>query len=202
MYIPSYYRNTGHETLLAFAAAHPFAVICSNGAEIPLATHLPFTIRRQEEKIMLVSHFARANPHATVLRDNDKALVIFSGPEAYISPVYYEKKENVPTWNYIAVHITGTIRLLHAEADKEKILLETILNFDPGYKKQWDELPREYISGMIKGIVAFEIEATNLEGKFKLSQNKTAAEQEKIANAPGMPEELAFHMKKNSKRNP
>lgn len=202
MYIPSYYRNTDQEQLLAFAAAHPFAVICSNGTEIPLATHLPFTIRREDEKIILVSHFARANPHGTMLRDNDKALVIFSGAHAYISPVYYEKKENVPTWNYIAVHITGTVRLLHAEADKEKILLETILNFDPGYKKQWDELPRGYVSGMIKGIVAFEIEATNLEGKFKLSQNKTATEQEKIANAPGMPEELAFHMKKNSKPNP
>jgi transcriptional regulator len=201
MYIPPYYRNTDHETLLAFANAHPFAVICSNGPEIPLATHLPFIIRKEEEKIILVSHFARANPHAAALRDNDKVLVIFSGADAYISPVHYEKKENVPTWNYIAVHMTGTIRLLHAEVEKEKILLDTILNFDPGYKKQWDELPSTYISGMMKGIVAFEIEVTNLEGKFKLSQNKTAAEQEKISNAPGMPEELAFHMKKNSKAN-
>lgn len=195
MYIPSYYLNANQDELLAFAGAHPFAVICSNGADVPLATHLPFIIRKEEKKIVLVSHFARANPHASALKDNDKVLVIFSGPNAYISPSHYEKKENVPTWNYIAVHVTGNIRLLHSDAEKAKILLDTIMNFDPGYKKQWNELPSDYIAGMMKGIVAFEVEVTKLEGKFKLSQNKTAAEQAKISNAPGMPEELAFYMK-------
>ncbi len=197
MYIPSYYRNENQEELLAFARAHPFAVICSNGDETPLVTHLPFIIRKEENKLVLVSHFARANPHASALNDNAKVLVIFSGPNAYVSPTHYEKRENVPTWNYIAVHATGIIRLLHSEAEKESILLNTIMNFDPDYKQQWDELPAGYISGMMKGIVAFEIEVTNLEGKFKLSQNKTAAEQDKISNTPEMPAELSYHMKKN-----
>ena len=197
MYIPPYYRNENPDELLSFVSAHPFAVICNNGQDIPVATHLPFIIRKEEKKLFLVSHFAKANPHAGLLKENDRVLVIFSGPNAYISPSHYEKKENVPTWNYIAVHATGKINLLHSDSEKEKILLDTIMNFDPEYKKQWDELPSNYISGMMKGIVAFEIEVTDLEGKFKLSQNKTASEQKKISDAPGMPEELASHMKKN-----
>jgi transcriptional regulator len=197
VYIPNYFRNDNRAELLAFVNAHPLAVICSNAQEVPLATHLPFTIREENDKLFLVSHFAKANPHAAALKENDRALVIFSGPNAYISPVHYEKKENVPTWNYIAVHATGIIHFLDSDAQKEKVLLDTILNFDPDYKAQWDELSQDYISGMMKGIVAFEIEVTNLEGKFKLSQNKTKAEQERIASAPGT-SELSSYMKKNN----
>jgi transcriptional regulator len=197
VYIPNHFRNDNRAELLAFVNAHPFAVICSNAQEVPLATHLPFTIREENDKLFLVSHFAKANPHAAALKENDRALVIFSGPNAYISPAHYEKKENVPTWNYIAVHATGIIHFLNSDTHKEKVLLDTIMNFDPEYKTQWDGLSQDYISGMMKGIVAFEIEVTNLEGKFKLSQNKTKAEQEKIAQAPGT-SELSSYMKKNN----
>ncbi|MDQ3111906.1 MAG: FMN-binding negative transcriptional regulator [Bacteroidota bacterium] len=198
MYIPSYFRNENHDDLLAFMRAHPLAVICSNGPEAPQATHLPFIVREEEKKIILVSHFAKANPHAAMLQKTGQVIVIFSGRDAYISPSHYEKKENVPTWNYIAVHATGTIRFLNSEEEKSGILQETIMNFDPGYKKQWDNLPSEYISGMMKGISAFEIEVTTLEGKFKLSQNKTTSEQAKIADDPEMPAELSAYMKKNN----
>jgi transcriptional regulator len=198
MYIPSYFRNENRDELLAFMRAHPLAVICSNGESIPLATHLPFIIRQTEKEIVLVSHFAKVNPHVSALQKRAEALVIFSEPGAYISPVHYEKKENVPTWNYIAVHATGTVHFLSTEAEKGKILQETFLTFDPGYQKQWDELPAEYISGMMKGIEAFEISVVNLDGKFKLSQNKTASEQTRIAGAPGMPVSLSSYMKKNT----
>jgi transcriptional regulator len=198
MYIPTYFRNENRNELLAFMRAHPLAVICSNGTTIPHATHLPFIVRETGNEIILVSHFAKINPHVNALQNNGNVLVIFSEPGAYISPSHYEKKENVPTWNYIAVHASGAIRFLETEMEKEKILQETFMTFDPGYQKQWNELSPEYISGMMKGIAAFEITITNLEGKFKLSQNKTISEQNKIAGAPGIPASLSAYMKKNN----
>ena len=145
MYIPSHFRNDNQAELLSFMKAHPFALICSNGSTIPLATHLPFTVREESGKLFLVSHFAYGNPHAHALKDGNELLVIFSGPNAYISPDLYEKKENVPTWNYIAVHASGNYHLLDSNEQKEKVLLTTIANFDPDFKKQWDGLNPDYI---------------------------------------------------------
>ncbi len=195
MYIPSHFRNENQDELLSFMKSHPFAVVCSNGNPIPFATHLPFIIRQEEKKIFLISHFAYGNPHAHALKEGSEFLIIFSGPNAYISPALYEKKENVPTWNYIAVHASGTYHLLDSVEAKEKVLLTTIMNFDPDFKKQYDELSPDYISRMLKGIVAFEMEVAKLEGKFKLSQNKTVAEQKKIAASFHSEKELSDYMK-------
>jgi transcriptional regulator len=101
MYIPPHFRQHDPEAAIAFMKRHPFAVIVSNGAEAPLATHLPFHTSEENGSIVLTAHFAKANPQWKTLSD---VLVIFSGPHAYISPSNYEKEENVPTWNYIAVH--------------------------------------------------------------------------------------------------
>lgn len=199
MYIPPYFRNKNQDELLAFMKAHPLAVICSNGDRVPLATHLPFSTREEGEKIFLISHFALANPHARELQEGSDVLVIFSGPDAYISPSLYDKTENVPTWNYIAVHAEGRLHLDNSDEGREKVLLSMISAFEPAYMQQWEQLSRDYISRMIKGIIAFEIEVTKLEGKFKLSQNKTAAEQERIAaSLSGAHAELSEQMKKNS----
>jgi transcriptional regulator len=180
MYIPPHYRNSNHNDLLAFMKAHPFALLTSNGAKIPLATHLPFIVKEAGEKLILSSHFSAGNPHAHSLTNGADALVIFSGPHAYISPSLYEKKENVPTWNYIAVHASGTFRRDDSEESKEEVLKQMIGLFEPSYLEQYDSLNRDYISKMIKGIVAFDIEVLNLEGKFKLSQNKTMNERKRI----------------------
>jgi transcriptional regulator len=196
MYIPPYFRNENTDELLAFMKAHPLAVICCNGEKIPSATHLPFTISVYENKINLISHFAVANPHSKELKEGDDVLVIFKGQDAYISPSLYEKKENVPTWNYMAVHASGKYRALNTEEEKEKTVLAMIEAFDPAYLKQWKELSPKYTSGMLKGIIAFEIEVEGLEGKFKLSQNKTLNEQEKIA-ASLLQNELSSTMKEN-----
>jgi transcriptional regulator len=193
MYIPPYFRNKNTAELLSFMKAHPFAVLCSNGETVPTVTHLPFVFREDGDKFFLVSHFAFANPHAKQLQDGSDALVIFTGPHAYISPSFYEKQENVPTWNYIAVHASGKFHRKETDAEKETILKATIGSFEPGYITQYEQLSPQYLSGMLKGIVAFEIEVTQLEGKFKLSQNKTAAEREKIAAAH---DTLAPYMKK------
>ena len=113
----------------------------------------------------------------------NETLVIFQGPHAYISPTHYEKKQNVPTWNYIAVHAYGKATLLKSQEQATEVLEKMINTYEAEYFEQWKQLSETYKSGMIKAIVAFEIEVTNLEGKFKLSQNKTKNEQQHIANA-------------------
>jgi transcriptional regulator len=197
MYIPAYYRNENRDELIAFMKGHPLAAVCCNGEKIPEVTHLPFSISADENKIMLISHFSAANAHWKLLKEGDDVLVIFKGQDAYISPSLYEKKENVPTWNYMAVHVSGKYHPINSDEQKEKVLLTMIETFEPAYKKQWEELAPEYVSRMLKGIVAFEIEVEKLEGKFKLSQNKTQSEQEKIA-ASLLQNELATTMKKNN----
>jgi transcriptional regulator len=183
MYIPAYFRNDKQQDLLAFMRAHPFALVASNGEKIPNATHLPFAIREKENGVFLLSHFSAANPHAKMLREGEELLIIFSGPNAYVSPSLYEKKENVPTWNYIAVHATAKVRLGPADSLKEEVLSAMISRFEPGYRDQWNSLDPKYLSGLMNGIIAFEAEVINLEGKFKLSQNKTENERQRIAQA-------------------
>jgi transcriptional regulator len=194
MYIPPYYHNQNEEELLAFMQAHPFALITSNGASVPWATHLPFVIEKHESRIVLYSHFAFANPHGQALEEGDSVLIVFSGPNAYISPSLYDHQQNVPTWNYIAVHATGVFRSDNSDEIKEKVLQKMIGFFEPAYQDQWKSLSSEYINGLMKGILAFSVELTKLEGKFKLSQNKTAAEQKRIAESLS-DTELKKHMK-------
>ena len=196
MYIPAHFSNQNEEELFSFMQAHPFAMICSNGNPVPLLTHLPFVAEINDGKVLLTSHFSAANPQAKLLAENDEVLVVFSGPNAYISPSLYEKTENVPTWNYIAVHCSGKYRPDHSEEAKEKVLLQMISRFEPEYRAQWEKLNPDYTKGLMNGIVAFSVEVSKLEGKFKLSQNKTPAEQKRIAESLS-DEEMKKHIHKN-----
>jgi transcriptional regulator len=180
MYIPSYYKENDFPTLLAFIQAHPFGVICSRGTGALLATHLPFVAQEKDQHIVIHGHMAKANMHWKDLEAGAEALLIFQGPNGYVSPSNYERKENVPTWNYMAVHAAGRARIIQDREESLLFLEEMIARFEPDYAKQWHQLPAAYIDGMLAGIVAFEIEVTRLEGKFKLSQNKTEGERENI----------------------
>ncbi|MDF2438036.1 MAG: FMN-binding negative transcriptional regulator [Bacteroidota bacterium] len=179
MYIPSYYREEDEPKLLDFMRAHNFANLVSSVNNVPLATHLPFVIEKREEKIFLVSHMAKANPQWQSFTNNS-VLVIFQWPHAYISPSNYEKQQNVPTWNYVAVHAYGMPRIIDEPKEVWSLMERTIENFEEKFMSQWKDLSPEYVNGMLKAIVAFEIEVTKLEGKFKLSQNKTKNEQKNI----------------------
>ncbi len=110
-------------------------------------------------------------------------MVIFTEPHAYISPKHYQKEESVPTWNYIAVHAYGKARIIEQEEKKAELLEHTIACYDAGYLQQWDHLPEQFKSKMIKGIVAFEIEVSDLQAKKKLSQNRSQQERENIISS-------------------
>jgi transcriptional regulator len=148
---------------------------------IPIATHLPFIIKQQDDKIILSSHFAKANPQSIDI-NNMSTLVIFTEPHAYISPKNYEKEANVPTWNYLAVHAYGNCTLLDGEEKKSALLREMIAYYEHDYQQQWDSLSADYKSRMMNGIVAFEMVVDDLQAKKKLSQNRTEKERENIIN--------------------
>lgn len=182
MYIPKSNVMADNAEIVSFMKRYSFATIITSKDNVPTATHLPFIIDQNEEGIVLISHFARANKQWEDLEATE-ILVIFTEPHAYISPAHYEKELNVPTWNYIAVHAYGRAKIIHEAEHVLKILESTILNYEAAYKTQWDGLPQEYKTKMAKGIVAFEIKVHDLQAKSKLSQNKTENEKQKIIEA-------------------
>ncbi len=181
MYIPLINEMPEKSEIIDFIKQYSFATIINISKEKPLATHLPFIVNDSGGKLTLISHFAKANDQWLCLKDGT-SLVIFSEPHAYISPSNYEKNLNVPTWNYIAVHIYGKAKIIDDSFAVRQILEKTILNYEPGYLKQWNDLPEEYKAAMEKGIVAFEIEVEEVQAKKKLSQNKTEVERRNIIN--------------------
>lgn len=182
MYIPKINVMTDREEMVAFMKQFSFATIITARDNFPVATHLPFLVSVQGDKIILTSHFAKANEQWAAVAEN-KVLVIFTEPHAYISPKNYEKELNVPTWNYISIHAYGQGRLVTQTDKVIEILEATIGNYEQAYMQQWNSLPEDFKLKMIKGIVAFEIEVTELQAKQKLSQNKTETEQRRIINS-------------------
>ncbi|MFT4662095.1 MAG: transcriptional regulator [Patiriisocius sp.] len=179
MYIPKHYIGKDNNAAVAFMQRFNFASIITSVNNIPIATHLPFVISKRGDEIILTSHFARANNHWEHITEN-KNLIIFSEPHAYISPSNYEQKENVPTWNYLSVHAYGFAKIIDNESEVTQVLEIMMDSFEPSYKDQWHSLSKEYQTRMSKGIVAFEIQVSELQSKEKLSQNKKEGERQSI----------------------
>jgi len=182
MYIPEFNRIEDRATALAFMRANPFAILVAATGTGPFATHLPFLINDSDGQITIRGHFAKANPHWQII-GKQESLIIFHGPHAYISPRLYEIRESVPTWNYAAVHVYGKTRILSDDSDATRVLEDLITQFDMPYQAQWQSLSADYRTRMLRHIVAFELIATRIETKFKLSQNRTKAEQENVIRA-------------------
>lgn len=179
MYIPKNFLITDEQEAISFMQRYSFATIVTVADGTPSATHLPFLVSQRNDKIILTSHFAKANPQATEIL-NGRPLVIFTEPHAYISPKHYDNQNSVPTWNYIAIHAYGTSTLIESPQDKTALLEQTIQFYEPEYLKQWAGMPEDFKLKMMQGIVGFEIVVDDLQAKKKLSQNKTEKEREKI----------------------
>src|SRR3981189_1385300 len=146
---------------------------------MPVATHLPFLLDAGRGPYgTLMAHMARANLQWKTFNGEQEALVIFQGPHAYISPSWYEVELSVPTWNYAAVHAYGILEIIEDNAVLYDLLKALIQTHEARFERPWDfQLPDDYLQKMMRGIVGFEIQITRLEGKFKMSQNRTAGEQ-------------------------
>jgi len=174
MYIPEKYRMEEAGRIRAFLAQNAFGILVSEGPEGPLATHLPLEVTGKEAgPWVLEGHFAKANPHWRHLTDGQPVLCIFNGPHAYVSSSWY-REEEVPTWNYQAVHLRGTYRRqseaelmasLHRLVDKyeqDSAAPVSLHRLSPATLRQ------------IRGVVGFRIEAVSVEAAFKLSQGREA----------------------------
>ena len=185
MYIPEAFRGQDRPTLVEFMRSQSFATLVSVKDEGSLwASHLPLLVTERGESLVLLGHVARANEHWKAFGVTE-SLAIFTGPHAYVSPSLYESVESVPTWNYVAVHAYGVPRILAADAaDGLERLLEAMMEtYEPAYRRQWDGLPAGFRERMLRGIVGFEMPVARLEGKRKLSQNRSRADQERVAQA-------------------
>jgi len=185
MYIPKAFREDDINTLHAFIREYSFAALITQQDGVPFASHLPFLLDADRGPYgTLLAHMARANPQWRAFNKEQEVLVIFQGPHAYITPSWYEVELSVPTWNYAVVHAYGLPRLVEEKSELYDLLKILIQTHEAHFEKPWPfQLPDDYLQKMMQGVVGFEIQITRLEGKFKLSQNRTASEREKVIDA-------------------
>ncbi len=169
-----------HADAIAFMRANPFAILISSTNDGPFATHLPVFIQQDGDRLVIRGHVAKANSHWRHLEQNPACMTIFHGPHAYVSASNYTTRENVPTWNYGAVHVYGNARTFASPEDLQGVLHQLIGTFEPAYAEQWGSLSETYRERMLSHIVGFEIAVAKIEAKFKLSQNRTREEQSNV----------------------
>ena len=186
MYTPELFREDDPDRLRALVARYPFAALVSGSAGALEVSHLPFLLeRRPDGQELLLGHMARANPHWRSLA-GQTATVLFQGPHGYISPSWYEEAQAVPTWNYAAVHVTGTIRLIEEPDALLQILARLVEKAEARFERPWRLDPNDaWTRALTAGIVGFEIAIARIEGKFKLSQNRPVASQRKVVRTLG-----------------
>lgn len=206
MYIPKINIMQDRERIVAFMQRFSFATIITANDDIPVATHLPFLVREEEGELYLYSHFAKQNDQWKDI-SNRKILVVFNEPHAYISPSLYEQEQNVPTWNYLAVHAYGYGELITGLDAVKELMEATIDNYEAPFRAQWERLSEKYINGLMAGVTGFRIKVTELLAKEKLSQNKTKQEQLNIiASLSSCPDSAAQitaeYMQQNLDKNP
>ena len=200
MYVPKPFVETDPDVLRGLIEAHDFGLLIVSGGAgaAPEAVHLPFVLDpARGPHGTLESHMARANPLWRRFAEGAEVLVVFQGAHGYVSPTWYEAPEaSVPTWNYEAVHAYGVPRLVEAPEAARAQQARLVARYEaaPG---GWriDGARAGLVEGMLRGITAFEIEIARLEGKRKLSQNKTAADRRGVAaglRATGRPEDAAL----------
>lgn len=185
MYTPPAFREDDLQTIHALMRDNSFAILVTQQDGVPLATHLPFMLDTERGPYgTLIAHMARANTQWHTFADAQEALAIFQGPHAYVTPSWYDPGLNVPTWNYAAVHAYGVPHLIENEATLYAMLSRLTATHEAGFEQPWlFEMGPDDFRGKLKGIVGFEMEITRLEGKMKLSQNRSQADQERVAAA-------------------
>jgi transcriptional regulator len=187
VYVPKHFEVTDTAWCHALMRAQSFALmITADDTGAPFATHLPILVDERRGPLgTLRGHVARANPHWRHLAAGRPTLVVFSGAHAYVSPSWYATHPAVPTWNYVAVHASGTGALVEDAEQVRALLADLVHVYESPGPEAWsfEALPADYVAGMQRGIVAFEIPIARLEGKAKLSQNRDAVDRGRTREA-------------------
>jgi transcriptional regulator len=174
MYHLPVYQEKDKQRVYEFMQQHPFATLIGVAAgQHPVATQIPLLPRERDGKLFLTGHLMKQTDHHKAFLENNQALVLFNGPHAYISASWYENKQQASTWNYMTVHVKGTLRYL-PDGDLPAMLDELTSYFEnnPSSPSLYKDLPEDYLKRLMKAIVAFEIEVEQTNAVFKLSQNR------------------------------
>lgn len=179
MYIPKLNRLEDTKEIISFIDRFSFGLLLSRNDNRILGTHIPIISNCNPQNLKLYAHISVANNQWKYIEDQE-VLIIFSEPHAYISTKNYNKQETVPTWNYMAVHVYGKVNILLENHEIKDVIDQTITKYEIDYLEKWRNLSEEFRNRMLKGIVTFRIDILEIEGKAKLSQNKSYEEQENI----------------------
>ena len=180
MYSPKHFVESDPHTLLALMKEHPLAMLVRGGGELA-ADVLPVQVERVGDAWRITAHVARANPLWREA-DGQPVLLVFQGPQAYVSPNWYPSKfqhgKAVPTWNYAMVQVHGTLRAHDDAGWVRGMVTQLTERHESGRPVPWhvSDAPADFLEATLKAIVGIEIEVTRVEAKFKLSQNRDAAD--------------------------
>lgn len=182
MYHVPHFKAAGDEEVIAFMQQHPFVTICAVDVNNkPVATHIPVLLEERDGKFFVRAHVMRKQEHTKAFETNPNVLLIFSGAHTYVSASWYTNKQSASTWNYQAVHAKGILKFLD-ETGLHDVLTKLTATFEnneasPSLVENMDP---QYVSTMMKAIIAFEIEITEIQHIFKLSQNRDEKSYENI----------------------
>jgi transcriptional regulator len=180
MYIPKSFSEDDPVILYSLMERYSFATLVTSADRQLIASHLPFIL--DAERGVLKAHLARANNQWQSFANDQEVLVIFQGPHAYVTPSWYEPdSSNVPTWNYAAVHAYGLPHIIDNPLEVYGMLCELVNFNEAGFEKPWQLEDYSVYEQRLLAVVAFEIEITRLEGKYKLSQNRNESDQRHVA---------------------
>ncbi len=175
MYNFSYFKEKERQTILEFLEGYPFAFLTgSNLTGNQVATQIPILIEERNGDLFLQGHIMRNTDHHNAFKENPNALVVFSGPNAYVSASWYSNPKIGSTWNYMSVHINGQIEFMSND-ELVEFMKKLTLKFEKGNTNSqtiYDNLPNQFLSKMMPAIVGFEIKVEKIDNVFKLSQNR------------------------------
>lgn len=187
MYVPPLFAMGEDAEALAFCAAHPFAALVTQGSTGLFATHLPVILKREPSgETAFFGHIARANPHWQNTAAGAEALLIFTGPQAYVTPSWYATKKEtakvVPTWNYAAVHVRGQVTWPADPAFLRQNLADLTDRHEAGREHPWamSDAPDDFVAMQMRAIVGMRFVVTSFDAKLKMSQNRPAADVEGV----------------------
>ncbi|MXQ55248.1 FMN-binding negative transcriptional regulator [Shimazuella alba] len=181
MYIPKHFKVTAIDEIEEFITKYSFGTLVTTKKSRPIATHLPLYLEKDVDgHYYMTGHLAFGNPQWRTFEESEEVLVMFQGPHAYISSSWYNH-ENVPTWNYQAVHIYGKAETV----TKEELIngLKKLLNKYEGHRENpilWEKLSPDLLETELKGIVGFKIKVREVQAAYKLSQNRDEEDKKNI----------------------